>query len=79
MSTLDFGNGIAAVLHVNHENIGGDFRAEYRLDGSEGSVRGTLGLLLDYPRGRPDTLEVFSRTLPDRRVDVVSGHEAVVA
>ncbi len=64
MSTLDFGDGVAAVLHVNHENIGGDFRAEFRLDGSEGSVRGTIGLLLDYPRGRPDTLEVFSRSLP---------------
>lgn len=64
MSTLQFDGGVAATLHVNHENLGGDFRAEFRLDGSEGSVRGTLGLLYDYPRGRPDTLEVFSRILP---------------
>lgn len=64
MSTLAFDDGVSAVLHVNHENIGGDSRAEFRLDGSEGSVRGTLGLLYDYPRGRPDTLEVFSQTLP---------------
>lgn len=64
MSTLVFDNGVSAVLHVNHENLGNDPRAEFRLDGSEGSVRGTLGLLLDYPRGRPDTVEVFSRTLP---------------
>lgn len=64
MSTLLFAEGTRAVLHVNHENLGGDHRAEFRLDGSQGSVRGTLGLLYDYPRGRPDTAEIFSRTLP---------------
>jgi predicted dehydrogenase len=64
MTTLVFDDGVSAALHVNHENLGNDNRAEFRLDGSEGSVRGTLGLLYDYPRGRPDTLEVFSRTLP---------------
>ncbi len=64
ISTLAFAGGVSAALHVNHENLGGDYRAEFRLDGSEGSVRGTLGLLYDYPRGRPDTVEVFSRLLP---------------
>ena len=64
MSTLAFSNGTNAVLHVNHENLGGDNRAEFRLDGSEGSVRGTLGLLYNYPHGRPDTVEVFSSSLP---------------
>lgn len=64
MSTLLFEGGASAVLHVNHENLAGDYRAEFRLDGSEGSVRGTLGLLYDYPRGRPDTLEVYSQSLP---------------
>lgn len=64
ISTLAFDDGVAATLHVNHENLGNDFRAEFRLDGSEGSVRGTLGLLYDYPRGRPDTVELYSRALP---------------
>ncbi|WZH53733.1 MAG: Gfo/Idh/MocA family oxidoreductase [Nocardioides alkalitolerans] len=64
MSTLRFASGASAGLHVNHENIGGDVRAEFRLDGSEGSVRGTFGLLYDYPHGRPDTVEVFSRVVP---------------
>jgi predicted dehydrogenase len=64
MSTLTFDDGVTAIVHVNHENLGNDFRAEFRLDGSEGSVRGTLGLLYDYPRGRPDTVELFSRTVP---------------
>lgn len=64
MSTLIYADGRTATLHVNHENLGGDHRAEFRLDGSQGAVRGTLGLLYDYPRGRPDTAEIFSRTLP---------------
>jgi predicted dehydrogenase len=64
MTTLAFDGGAVASLHVNHENHGGDFRAEFRLEGSEGAVRGTIGLLYDYPNGRPDTLEVFSKSLP---------------
>jgi len=64
ISTLLYADGARAVLHVNHENLGGDQRAEFRIDGTEGAIRGTLGLLYDYPHGRPDTLEVFSRVLP---------------
>ena len=64
ISTLVFDGDTRAVLHVNHENQGGDQRAEFRIDGTAGAIRGTLGLLYDYPAGRPDTLEVFSRVLP---------------
>ena len=64
MSTLVYDDGRRALLHVNHENQGGDRRAEFRIDGTDGAVRGTLGLLYDYPHGRPDTLEVFSRSIP---------------
>ena len=64
ISTLIFPGDVRAVVHVNHENRSRDPEATFRLDGSEGSIRGSLGLLLDYPHGRPDTLEVFSRTLP---------------
>jgi len=64
MTTLVFDDGVSAGLHVNHENIAGDIGAHYRVDGSEGSVRGTLGLLYDYPHGRPDTVELHSRVLP---------------
>ncbi|GAA1550574.1 Gfo/Idh/MocA family oxidoreductase [Kribbella sancticallisti] len=64
ISTLVYDGDTRAVLHVNHENTGGDQRAEFRIDGTEGAIRGTLGLLYDYPHGRPDTLEVFSRVAP---------------
>jgi predicted dehydrogenase len=64
ISTLVYPGERRAVLHVNHENLGGDAVARFRIDGGEGSIRGTLGLLYDYPHGRPDTLEVYSRVLP---------------
>jgi predicted dehydrogenase len=64
ISTLVFEGDTRAVLHVNHENSTNDPRAEFRIDGTEGAIRGTLGLLYDYPHGRPDTLEVFSSSVP---------------
>jgi predicted dehydrogenase len=64
ISTLIFPGGVRALVHVNHENRSGDPSATFRLDGSDGSIVGSLGLLLDYPHGRPDTLAVRSLALP---------------
>lgn len=64
ISTLSFPGGRQATVFVNHENRGGDTVATLRIDGSEGAIRGTIGLLHDYPHGRPDTLDVSSRTVP---------------
>lgn len=64
MSTLIFEGNRRALLHVTHENHTRDPEARFRIDGSGGAITGTLGLLYDYPRGRPDTLEVYSATLP---------------
>jgi predicted dehydrogenase len=64
ISTLVFPGNARALVHATHENRSGDPEALFRIDGSEGSIRGTLGLLYDYPHGRPDTLEVNSRALP---------------
>jgi predicted dehydrogenase len=64
LSILDYAPDQRAIVHTNHMNLAGDDRAEFRIDGSEGSIRGTLGLLLDYPNGRPDTVEIWSRVLP---------------
>lgn len=57
-------DGATAVVHVNHVNRAGDNSAEFRIDGTTGAIRGTLGLLYDYPHGRTDTLELFSSSLP---------------
>lgn len=64
VSTLAYADGRLAVVHTNHENLAGDAQATFRIDGSRGALRGTLGLLYDYPHGRPDTLEVWSQSLP---------------
>jgi predicted dehydrogenase len=64
ISTLIFPGDVRALVHATHENRAGDAEASFRIDGTEGSIKGTLGLMYDYPRGRPDTLEVSSRTLP---------------
>ncbi|MCW2880192.1 MAG: gfo/Idh/MocA family oxidoreductase [Sphaerisporangium sp.] len=64
MSTLIYPGDVRALVHSTHENRTGDHEAAFRIDGTEGAIKGTLGLLYDYPHGRPDTLQVSSRTLP---------------
>lgn len=64
ISTYDYTGGARAVVHANHENRWGDNTATFRIDGEHGGIRGTLGLLYDYPHGRPDTIELFSTVLP---------------
>lgn len=62
-TTTVHAGGTIGRIHANHENASGDNAALFRIDGSRGSIRGTLGLLYDYPSGRPDTLEVWSTVL----------------
>jgi predicted dehydrogenase len=64
LQTLLFDTGVTAGLHVNHENLAGDDKAEFRIDGSLGTIRGTLGLFYDLPTGRPDTVELHSTVVP---------------
>jgi predicted dehydrogenase len=64
ISTLIYPGELRAAVLVNHENVSGRNRAEFQIDGTGGTIHGTLGLDYDYPHGRPDTLEVWSRLLP---------------
>jgi predicted dehydrogenase len=64
ISTALYASGVTSVVHANHVNRGGDNYAEYRIDGDKGSIRGTLGLLYDYPSGRVDTIEINSSVVP---------------
>jgi predicted dehydrogenase len=64
ISVLEFRGETRALVKVFHKNRTGDPRAEFRIDGTQGSIRGTIGLMYDYPRGRADTLELCSRVLP---------------
>jgi predicted dehydrogenase len=64
MTTMLYGDGRRALVNVNHENITGDYTARFRVDGAHGSMRGTVGLLYDYPHGRADTVEMNSSVVP---------------
>jgi predicted dehydrogenase len=64
ISVLEYAGETRAFLRSFHKNRCGDPRAEFRIDGTDGSIRGTIGLMYDYPRGRADTLELNSRVIP---------------
>ena len=64
ISVLEYEGETRAFLRSFHKNRTGDPRAEFRVDGTEGSIRATIGLMYDYPTGRADTLELNSRVLP---------------
>ncbi|MGA7919200.1 MAG: hypothetical protein WCA38_05965, partial [Candidatus Acidiferrales bacterium] len=38
--------------------------AIFRIEGTEGVIKGTIGLMYNYPTGRPDTLEFMSKRNP---------------
>jgi predicted dehydrogenase len=62
---LDYGEMIRCCLSLNHCHGFGPQHAaaSVRIEGTAGCAVATLGLLLDYPRGRCDRLEVFARSL----------------
>lgn len=64
VSVLIYPGDVRAVVHSNQENLAGDNEARFRIDGSKGAIKGDLGLLADYPRGRPDTLQLWSSVMP---------------
>jgi len=52
------------LIDVNHGVWQEDRYAIFRFEGTEGLIKGTLGLMYNYPTGRPDTLEFTSKTNP---------------
>jgi predicted dehydrogenase len=57
---LDYASGLQVLVAVNHYNIHGETYAVFRFIGTQGAIEGTIGLMYDYPNGRPDTL-VYSQ------------------
>ncbi len=66
ITVLDYAWGMQALVAVNHYDESGDNYATFRFLGTEGLIKGTIGLMYNYPAGRPDTLEAHSRSFaPD--------------
>jgi predicted dehydrogenase len=66
LTLLEYAGDLRVVIDVNHHNWSDDAYARFRWLGTQGIVRGTIGLLYDYPTGRVDTLEYQPRVEPLR-------------
>jgi predicted dehydrogenase len=56
---LEYQDGVQGLVATNHFNQHGPPYAEFRFLGTEGMLAGTIGLMYDYPNGRPDTLVLY--------------------
>jgi predicted dehydrogenase len=64
MCGLAYDRGPSVMLHVSTENRTGHPAATFRIDGSEGAIRGTLRRFYKHEQSGPDAIEVWSRVLP---------------
>jgi predicted dehydrogenase len=62
ITVLEYDSGLQVLVDVNHSNWSDDFYATFRFLGTAGIIKGTLGLMYDYPKGRPDTIEFQARS-----------------
>jgi predicted dehydrogenase len=60
---LDYGDAKRVFIATNHGHDYGEAqqRSFVIWEGTEGSMRATLGVNLDYPRGKPDALDYIHR------------------
>lgn len=58
VTVLDYVSGLQVLVAVNHHDESGDDYAIFRFLGTDGIIKGTIGLMYNYPNGRPDTFQV---------------------
>jgi predicted dehydrogenase len=64
MCGLRYADGPSVMLHVSTENRTGHPAATFRIDGTDGAIRGTLRRFYKHEQTGPDEIAVWSRTLP---------------
>lgn len=57
----EYDSGLQVLIDVNHGVWQDDRYATFRFEGTDGIIKGTIGLMYNYPAGRPDTLEFMSK------------------
>jgi predicted dehydrogenase len=69
---LNYGPATRCVLSINHNFEFGPRHesADVTIQGHNGAIRVSLGLLLNYPNGLPETVEITTRDLPWTAVPV---------
>jgi predicted dehydrogenase len=57
---LDYGDAVRATITTNHQHLHGPRHqcSQLAIEGAAGAAVFTMGVNLDYPAGRPDTLEL---------------------
>jgi predicted dehydrogenase len=57
---LDYGDDVRVCLSINHHHAHGPKHqiSQLRIEGTQGAAVATMGVNLDYPRGRPDALDL---------------------
>lgn len=65
LTVWEYASGLQVLIDACHSTWQGDAYALFRLEGTEGVIKGTIGLMYNYPTGRPDTLEFMSKRNPD--------------
>ncbi len=65
IEVLEYPTTLRAYMHDEHHNLGGrdDWYGFYRVEGTEGAVKGSLGCLFGFPTGIPDKISYLSRKL----------------
>jgi predicted dehydrogenase len=71
-TVLHYPGDFRAFIDVNHHDWSAEQYARFRVLGTAGSISGTIGALLEYPDGRPDTLAYEAASEPGVR------HEAAL-
>jgi predicted dehydrogenase len=64
LSVWEYDSGLQVLIDACHSTWQDDPYAIFRLEGTEGVIKGTIGLMYNYPKGRPDTLEFMSKRNP---------------
>jgi predicted dehydrogenase len=64
LTIWEYPSGLQVLIDVCHTTWQDDPYAIFRFEGTEGVIKGTIGLMYNYPTGRPDTLEFMSKRNP---------------
>jgi predicted dehydrogenase len=64
LTLWEYDSGLQVLIDVCHTTWQDDAYAIFRFEGNEGVIKGTIGLMYNYPTGRPDTLEFMSQRSP---------------
>jgi predicted dehydrogenase len=73
---LDYGDWVRAVITTNHgQNYSAELQHSYvQWEGTSGVMRAQMGVNLDYPTGKPDTLQFAQKPLAKLQEIPIAGN-----